>query len=245
MAQLVVREDSDGIATLTLNRPEALNALSPNLFVELRAHVDAIARVEAIGCVVLRGAGRSFSAGNDLKAIQAGEEAPHPRFQAETIERLSALPQAVIAAVHGHCYTGALELALGADIILAAESAKFCDTHGKWGMAPRWGMSQRLPRKIGEARALAMMLTGRVVSGQEAAAIGLAMACVPDARFEAETRALASQVAGQSRASIRAYKMLVHGGSGLPLKAAIDFEWANSPGRTAETAERLKRFGNA
>lgn len=241
---LVTRHDADGIATLTLNRPDALNALSPNLFVELRGHVDALAgQAESIGVVVLRGAGRSFSAGNDLKAIQSGEAAPHPRFQAETIERLSALPQTVIAAVHGHCYTGAMELALGADLILAAESARFCDTHGRWGMAPRWGMSQRLPRKIGESRALGMMLTGRVVDGREAAAMGLAHACVADAAFEAETMALAKQIAGQSWASLRAYKMLVAGGSGLPLKQGIDFEWANSPGRTAETAERLKKFG--
>src|SRR6185295_17326476 len=95
------------------------------------------------------------------------------------------------AAVHGHCYTGALELALGADLIVAAESARFADTHGKWGMAPTWGMSQRLPRRIGEARAKGMMLTGRVVSGQEAVAIGLAHACFPDQAFEAELLALA------------------------------------------------------
>lgn len=88
-----------------------------------------------------------------------------------------------------------------------------------------------------------MMLTGRIMSGQEAAATGLAMACVPDVQFNAEVLALAKQVAGQSRASIAGYKMLVHGGSGLTLKAAIDYEWANSPGRTAETVERLKRFG--
>lgn len=241
---LVTRQDADGIAALTLNRPDALNALSPNLFVNLRGHVDALAgQADTFGVVVLRGAGRSFSTGNDLKAIQNGEEAPHPRFQAETIERLSALPQVVIAAVHGHCYTGAMELALGADLILAAESARFRDTHGRWGMAPRWGMSQRLPRKIGESRALGMMLTGRVVDGKEAVAIGLAHACVADAAFEAETMALAKQIAAQSWASLSAYKMLVAGGSGLTLKQAIDFEWANSPGRTAETAERLKTFG--
>ena len=91
MTELVLREDADGLTTLTLNRPETLNALSPALFVELRAHIDAIAQQpDEIGCVILRGAGRSFSAGNDLKAIQAGERAPSKYFQAETLEAIEA-----------------------------------------------------------------------------------------------------------------------------------------------------------
>jgi len=147
---LVEREDRDGLAVLTLNRPEVLNALSPALFVELRSHLDALASAtDRIGCVMLAARGRSFSAGNDLKAIQAGETAPSRHFQAETLDALEQLPQPVIAAVQGHCYTGALELALACDLIVAAEDAKFADTHGRWGMSPTWGMSQRLPRRIG------------------------------------------------------------------------------------------------
>ena len=84
---LVKREDRDGIAILSLNRPEALNALSPMLFVELRQHIDNIStEQEKVGCVILRGEGRSFSAGNDLKAIQSGEKAPSPHYQAETLD---------------------------------------------------------------------------------------------------------------------------------------------------------------
>ncbi len=104
--ELVLREDSGGIATLTLNRPDSLNALSPSLFVQLRKHIDDIAgRQEEIGCVILCGKGRSFSAGNDLKAIQAGERAPSPYYQAETLQHIEQMPQPVIAAVQGHCYT--------------------------------------------------------------------------------------------------------------------------------------------
>ena len=148
MEPLVIREDRDGLAILTLNRPEALNALSPGLFVELRQHIDQLAQqTDSIGCVMLCGKGRSFSAGNDLKAIQSGEVAPSRHFQAETLDAIEQLPQPVIAAVQGHCYTGSLELALACDLLVAAESAKFADTHGKWGMSPTWGMSQRLPRR--------------------------------------------------------------------------------------------------
>jgi len=181
MAELVLRNDHEGCSTLTLNRPEALNALSPALFVELREHLDDIAQhTDEIGVVILAGAGRSFSAGNDLKAIRAGETAPGPHFQAETIDALEALPQPVIGAIQGHCYTGSLELALGCDLLLASESAKFCDTHGKWGMSPTWGMGSRLPRRVGIQRAREMMFSGRVVRGPEAAEIGLALECVAD-----------------------------------------------------------------
>ena len=133
MAQVERDDIEEGIAILTLNRPEALNALSPSLFEELRAHVDAIAeKTDQIGCVILRGEGRSFSAGNDLKAIQSGERPPSAYFQAETLEAIERLPQPVIAAVHGHCYTGSLELALACDLMITGESAKLADTHGKW-----------------------------------------------------------------------------------------------------------------
>ena len=164
---LVERTDRDGLAVLTLNRPEVLNALSPNLFVELRAHVDTLAtQTEEIGCVILCGKGRSFSAGNDLKAIQAGETPPSRHYQAETLDAIENLPQPVIAAVQGHCYTGSLELALACDLMVAADDARFADTHGKWGMSPTWGMSQRLPRRVGLVAAKELMFSGRVVSGE-------------------------------------------------------------------------------
>ena len=106
---LVTRQDDNGLAILSLNRPEALNALSPSLFVELDAHVQALhEQSEEIGVVILRGEGRSFSAGNDLKAIQSGDVPPVPTFQSSTIDLIENLPQPVICAVQGHCYTGAL-----------------------------------------------------------------------------------------------------------------------------------------
>jgi len=126
MPSLVGRLDADGVVTLTLNRPDVLNALSAASFRELRAHIDAIAaRTDAVGCVVLRGEGRSFCAGADLKAFKdrkPGDPDPTP-FNRATMSALAALPQPVIAAVHGHCMTGGLELALTSDIIIAAEHA--------------------------------------------------------------------------------------------------------------------------
>jgi enoyl-CoA hydratase/carnithine racemase len=245
MAEQVLREDSDGLAILTLNRPDALNALSPSLFVELREHIDSIAEAtDTIGCVILAGKGRSFSAGNDLKAIQAGEVAPSRHFQAETLEAIEALPQPVIAAVQGHCYTGSLELVLACDLTVAAEDARFADTHGKWGMSPTWGMSQRLPRRVGLLKARELMFSGRVVGGAEAAELGLANRCVPTDELMRETISMARSFLENSWFTLRADKMLVNRGLEFTLKEGLEFERRESPGRGPDLEERLKQFGS-
>ena len=151
--ELVKCAEVDGCATLTLNRPGTLNALSIPMFRRLDSHISRIEKqIDSIGLVIVRGNGKCFSAGNDLTAIDGGEVGDTPDFAAEVVNRLANLPQPVISAVHGYCYTGALELALAADLIIAAESAKFTDTHSRWSMTPRWGMSQRLPRRVGRSR---------------------------------------------------------------------------------------------
>ena len=129
MNNLVLRENKSGAATLTLNRPEKFNALSKDLFEDLEEHVDAIAReTSTIGLVILRGAGGNFSAGYDMHEVLAHVKAhAKPHFHSEVIQKLANLPQPVISAVQGHCSTGALELALAADLIVAAESARFSD----------------------------------------------------------------------------------------------------------------------
>jgi enoyl-CoA hydratase len=241
MTDLVTRHDDDAVATLTLQRPDALNALSPALFVELRAHIDALAAAsDTIAVVVLRGAGRSFSAGNDLKAIQSGERAPAPRYQPETLDAIETLPQPVIAAVHGHCYTGALELALACDFIIATESARFADTHGKWAMSPTWGMSQRLPRRVGIGRAREMMYTGRVVTGAEAAAIGLAVRCVGDDELDAAVAETAGAIAANSWFTSRTVKSLTAQSQERSLHDGLAYEADNSPGAGPDMLERLR-----
>ncbi|MFQ5381268.1 MAG: enoyl-CoA hydratase/isomerase family protein [Dehalococcoidia bacterium] len=244
MSELVIRSDREGVAWLTFNRPGALNALSPAVFVELRAHLESVAASpDEIGCAVLQGAGRSFSAGNDIKAIAAGEVAPTPRFQAETIDLLESIPQPVIASVHGHCLTGALEVVLGCDLIVAAESARFADTHGRWAMTPTWGMSQRLPRRVGIGRAKMMMYTGREVSGAEAVIFGLADMLVTDGERETRTAELARTICSNSWHTLRGDKRLVNEGRHYTLADGLAFERRTSPGRGPDMADRLREFG--
>lgn len=236
----MLRDDADGIATLTLNRPDKLNAMNPALFVELRDHIEVLGKqTDTIGCVVLTGAGRAFSAGNDLAAIGAREQAPSPRFQAETIDSLEALPQPVIGKVRGHCLTGALELVLGCDLIVAGESASFGDTHGKWGMAPLWGMSVRLPERVGRSAAKEMMFSGRRVDGREAARLGLVNRCVPDDELDAAVAALATEIVANSWGTSRIDKQLLAASARMPRDEALLHERGAPYGFPDDMAERL------
>ncbi len=246
MDDLVIREDSGGAATLILNRPDKLNALNVDLFRALDAQVERLEReTETTGLVIVRGAGRCFSAGHDLGDIAAGERLPRPNFQAGIIERLANLPQPVISAVHGHCYTGALELALAGDIVFASANAKFGDTHARWALTPVWGLSQRLPRRVGTYKAREMMFTCKTYSGAEAEAMGLANMCVADEAFDAELEALAKTILANSWFSHRANKRLLVDTDGLTLKAGLAHEVFRGAGRGPDMEERIAGFGKA
>lgn len=240
---LVTRHDADGVATLTLDRPDKLNALNPSVFVELRAHIDAIANDAAVRCVVLTGAGRAFCAGHDLDAISNHEPAPSRHFEPETVDTLEQLPQPTIARIHGHCYTGGLELALACDLLVADESARLGDTHGQWGLVPIWGMSVRLPERVGRATAKELMFTSRRISGAEAARIGLVDRCVPDDELDATVAALAAEIVANSAGTNRIVKHLLADREERTRSEALLHEREMPHGRPDDMAERLHRGG--
>jgi len=222
---LVKKAIDRNIVTLTLNRPDKLNALSPGLFYELDAQLEALERGDdGARCVIINGAGRSFCAGADLEALKAGVVTPDPEFRSKTVERLGRLSLPVIVSVHGHCYTGGLELALAGDIIIAAEDARFCDTHAKLDIIPKWGLSARLPRRIGLAAAKRLSLTCRPMSGREALAIGLCDYCVPAETLNEATMDLARKIAGHSSRSIAGIKTLYEKAAQLPIEEALRYE---------------------
>ena len=241
MSDLVLRADTGGVVQLTLNRPDKLNALNVALFEALEGHVADLEKAPP-GVVVLRGAGRCFSAGHDLGDIATGERLPRPNYQSHVIERLADLPVPVISAVHGHCYTGALELALVGDIILAAESAKFGDTHAKWALTPVWGLSQRLPRRVGTYRAREMMFTCRTYSGRQAETMGLANACVPDGEFDTALNALTAEILANSSFSHAANTRLLLQTDGLPVAAGLAHEIYHGEGRGPDMEARIGAF---
>jgi enoyl-CoA hydratase/carnithine racemase len=242
MTALVVREDRDGLCWLIINRPEKLNALTIGIFQELRAHIGQIRNDETVGCVVLRGAGKCFSAEHDLSDIAHGEKPPSAGWHSETLRLMEKLSKPVIAAVHGRCYTGALEVALAADFILASEDAKFGDTHAKWALTPIWGMSQRLSRRVGIATAKRLMFTADTIDAREALRIGLVEQVFPREAFETEVEALGWRIVANSSFSHAASKRLLEATDPLPLDAGLQREVMDNEGLGPDARERIARF---
>ena len=245
MSERVTRHDVGGVCTLTLNRPDKLNALDTTAFEELEAHLGALEQDEGnVGCVVLRGAGKAFCAGADLKALaDPNRVPPPPTFKPRVIERLSLLKQPVIAAVHGVCFTGALELALACDFILADATARFADTHGKWGLVPAWGMPQRLPRRIGLPAAKRMMMTARVVEvDRSERAWGLVDLLAPEGKLDDVLKGFTDELLANSWFTNFAIKRLMIETDGLSLAAALAHEHLRYPGSAPDHLERIAAF---
>ena len=239
MSEKVLRNDLGGLCTLTLNRPDKLNALDTELFEQLDAHLAALEQqTDKVGCVVLRGAGRGFCAGADLGAVTT----TLGLFKPKVIQRLQSLPQPTVAAVHGVCMTGALELALACDFILAEAGARFADTHGKWGLVGSWGMSQRLPRRIGAARAKRMMFTARIVGAEEALERGLVDQLAEKGGLDALVESFTGEVLANSWHTNIETKKLMLQTEGMPLAEALAHEQYNYPGFAPDFEERVAKF---
>jgi enoyl-CoA hydratase len=230
-----------GLCTLTLNRPDKRNALNGEVFEALTAALDRIEADESIACVVLRGAGKAFSAGADLGGVGAGSGGS-PHAQQKVIERLANLPVPTVAAIHGVCFTGGLELALGCDVLIADRSAKFADTHGKWGFVGTWGISQRLPRRIGTMNAKTMMFTSRTVEAEEALAMGLVWQVVEEGTLDDAIAALTAQIMANSAHTNRAVKRLLLDTADMPIAEALAHEAGNYAGMSPDFRERLQAF---
>lgn len=243
-----ISSHTDGaVATITLQRPEALNALNPTILGELSDALTAVAADAGVNVVVLTGEGRAFSAGVDLKAL--GQQNPEQGAVGESlndrarrvIEQLTTLEAIVIAKINGFCFTGALELALACDLIVTAEEAVFGDTHATWGLRPTWGMSQRLPRFVGLARARELSYTARRFTGVEAAAWGLAIRAVPAVELDGAVAELAAEIAANSRGSLLAYKDLYRASERLSLPDGLAYE-ADTSYVIEDTADRVGGF---
>jgi len=244
MSDLVLRENRDGAAILTLNFPERLNALTKDMFEALEHHVQSIARqTRSVGLVILRGAGGNFSAGYDLAEVLAHVKAhAKPHYQSDVIQQVANLPQPVVSAVQGQCSTGALELALAADLIVAGESAQFTDAYARWGLTPVWGLSLRLPHRVGTAKAAEMMYTCRTYSGTEAYDMHLANFCFPDDRFEQELAELSAEILANSWYSNQVNKRALLASAGLTLEAAHALELFKNEGLAPDAAQRIAQF---
>ena len=242
MSDCLVVTVAEGLCTLTLNRRDKRNALNGELFDALDDALETIEADASIACVVLRGAGKAFCAGADLGGVGTGTSGGNPHANQKVIERLSTLPVPTVAAIHGVCFTGGLELALGCDVLIADCSARFADTHGKWGFVGTWGISQRLPRRVGTMTAKTMMFTSRVVEADEALAMGLVWQVVDEGALDQAVAAFASQVLTNSAHTNRSVKRLLLDTEEMALGDALAHEADNYPGMAPDCREPLAAF---
>jgi enoyl-CoA hydratase len=223
-AVLLVEKD-DGVATITLNRPEAMNALNAALREAVAECFTELQAEEAIRAAILTGAGRAFCAGFDLKELASGGVSDGTVGTAnEVTDAMAAFDGPIIAAVNGPAVTGGFELALACDLIIASTAAKFADTHVRVGILPGWGLSQKLPRIIGIGRAKELSLTGNYLMAEKAEAWGLVNSVVPPEELLPACRALAADMASCDSRTLFALKRLIDTGYAMTFGDALAYE---------------------
>lgn len=228
---------AEGVALVTLNRPEAMNALSKALRRSLAETFVGLAADDSVRAVVLTGAGKAFTAGLDLKelgsdpgalgAANATTPADNP------VKAIEGCGKPVIGAINGAAITGGFEVALACDILLASSAARFADTHARVGIMPGWGLSQKLSRLIGISRAKELSLSGNFLDAETACAWGLVnRVYAPEGLVPAAVQ-LASEIASAPAEAVRAYKRIIDEGFQLAFGAGIAHEHAASSARNA------------
>ena len=227
---VVLLAKEGGLAIVTLNRPTKLNALNRELRAAFCHTMQALRDDESINVVIITGAGRGFCAGLDLKELGAesnhdgGGAVVRDTTNVSFVSVIEDMNVPVIAAVNGFAITGGFELALACDIMIAAESAQFADTHARVGVMPGGGMSARLPRAVGLRKAKELSLTGNYLSAREAERLGLLNRVVPDDRLLAEARELANQILSGDQNFVRQMKRLYDLTSRTTLEEALRIE---------------------
>ncbi len=233
--QLVLTEKSAGVTTVTLNRTEALNALSAALCNRLSEVFFELAEDADTQVVILTGAGRAFTVGLDLKELGGEVDATASLSSHDLSDALEGLTQPLIGAVNGFAITGGFELALMCDLLIASTEAKFADTHARVGVVPGWGLSQRLPRLIGINRAKELSLTGNYLDAETACAWGLVNRVVAPEELLSTCRQLAQDIVSTDPSTRREIKRVMDLGWHRSLAEGLEIEGqANDAHRRAE-----------
>jgi enoyl-CoA hydratase len=228
---LVTIERDGPVAVVTMNRPEAMNALSRGLRAELAATMETVNADPEVRAVVLTGAGtRAFTAGLDLKELgveglgAANAETP----LANPVKAIETCAKPVIGAINGVAITGGFEVALACDILIASDNARFADTHARVGIMPGWGLSQKLSRLIGISRAKELSLSGNFLDAHTACAWGLVNRVVAADALLPAAKQLAADIATADPGMVQAYKRLIDDGFAQPFGEALALEHTRS-----------------
>jgi enoyl-CoA hydratase len=225
---VLVTRPAEGAALVTLNRPEAMNALSKALRRELAAVFAALKADDSVRAVVLTGAGKAFTAGLDLKELGSDPSAlgaANATTAADNpVKAIESCGKPVIGAVNGVAITGGFEVALACDILLASSAARFADTHARVGIMPGWGLSQKLSRLIGVSRAKELSLSGNFLDAETACAWGLVNRVYPPEALVPAAVKLASEIASAPAQAVQTYKRIIDEGFALPFGEGMAHE---------------------
>ena len=238
------------VVTIWLNRPDALNALSPALLTELSFALAEAGEDESLKVLVIRGEGRAFCAGADLTYFQTTFDDPAllPGYIAQvnnTFHQIEGLPFPAIAVVHGFALAGGLELMMACDMSIVAEDARLGDQHVNFGLVPGGGSTQRLPRRVGLQRAMELLTTGKWISGAEGVEWGLALRSAPVDSLDEELESLLGPLRTKSREGLALIKQVTLRGMGLPLEDGValeSFAFAKFLTTSLHPAEGIKAF---
>lgn len=220
-------EAADGVATVTINRPQARNALHAESLIELGTALATLEADPAIRAVVLTGTGKAFVAGGDIAAMAELGPMAAREFAAlarAVFDRLEGGELPVIAAVNGYALGGGCELAMACDLRLASEDARFGQPEIGLGIIPGWGGTQRLPRLVGQGRAMELLLTGELIDAAEACRLGLVNRVLPAAELLPAARQLAGKIAAHGRPAVQLCRQAVRRGLELDLPRALAWE---------------------
>jgi enoyl-CoA hydratase len=220
---VLVERDPSGYAVITLNRPDAMNALSSQLRRDLATTFEALAADGKTRVVILTGAGRAFCAGLDLKELGQGGRTASSE-EKSLLEVMAAFKGPIIGAINGAAVTGGFELALACDLLIASSNARFADTHARVGLMPGWGLSQKLPRLIGIYRAKEVSLTGNFVGAAQAEAWGLVNRVVAPSELIPVCRKLAADMLTTLPHMLPAMKRVIDDGYGMNFADAMVME---------------------
>lgn len=226
--KFIIYEKSEGVATITLNRPDALNAFSREVVDEVLQAVEDIRNDENVRVVVLTGAGeKAFSAGADIKAMK-GMNALRARELSLMGEKLCLafenLEKPVIAAINGYALGGGLEVAMSCDLRIAAENARMGQTEINIGLIPGWGGTQRLARLVGVGKAKELVYTGKMLDAKTAEQLGIVNMVVPADKFRETVKQFALELASKAPVALKVAKALINKGSEISLDAALALE---------------------
>ena len=220
---VLLLEKRDAVAVITLNRPQAMNAISLELRTAIATTFRQLQADDDIAAAIIIGNGRAFCAGLDLKELSAGGSVESIEYE-DTVPAIMAFDRPIIGAINGVAATGGFELALMCDVLIASTQARFSDTHARLGIVPGWGLSQRLARLIGANRARELHFTGNYLSAEKAEAWGLVSRLVAPEDLLPTCLSLANDMAGCNRAALKAMKQVVNEGLGMSLAEGLKFE---------------------